>query len=111
MWIAVALIQAAVPVASVDDDLRCTAILSQQLEAAGEGERGPITAAMMYFVGRIQGAAPMTDIPEAVDKLRKTPSTKAQTDAIRTGCATRLLQQARTFAAIDPAALRVETVE
>lgn len=111
MWMVMALIQAAVPVAGVEDDLRCTAVLSQQLEAASEAERGPITAAMMYFIGRIQGASPATDIPAAVDKLRKTPSTKARTDAVRTGCAVRLLQQSRMLAAVDPSVLGVEEVE
>lgn len=111
MWMALALIQAAVPVASVADDLNCTAVLSQQLAAASEAERGPITSAMMYFIGRIQGASPTTDIPAAVDKLRKTPSTKAQINAVRTGCAVRLLQQSRMLAAIDPAVLRVEDAE
>ncbi len=113
MWMAMALIQAAATAlrAGVEDDLRCTAALAQQLEAAGEAERGPITSAMMYFVGRVQGASPTTDIPAAVDTLRKARSTKAQADAIRMGCAMRLLQQSQMFAAIDPAVLRVEEVE
>ncbi|WP_242414914.1 hypothetical protein [Sphingomonas panni] len=112
MLMALALIQAATPLpAGVEDDLRCTAALSHQLEAASATERGPITSAMMYFVGRIQGASPTTDIPAAVERLRGVQSTAAQADAIRMECAMRLLQQARMFAAIDPAVLGVEGVE
>lgn len=52
-----------------DADLRCIAIIAVAVSQTKETERAGLVAGMMYFIGRLDSAAPGTDLQSA---LRRT---------------------------------------
>lgn len=65
---------AALP-AQVEGDLRCITILSAATGSAPEGEqRLQMAAAVMYFVGRVDGAAPTIDFKAEIKRIVPTLS-------------------------------------
>lgn len=110
MWMALALFQAAtVPLpAGVENDLRCIASISQSFETTPASQRAMLTAGMVYFIGRVEGASPATDIAAAVQRIRRAPGAKAALDAAALPCARRILAKTMLFARLDPGVTKVE---
>ncbi|KQN35645.1 hypothetical protein ASG37_15035 [Sphingomonas sp. Leaf407] len=100
------MLMAAQPVAPPDrvaDDIRCLAVLTDALELAKlDIERVSISTSILYFVGRIDGAAPDTDIATAVTKARKKTLPQEEIDRVRMGCIGELVVRSDVFEALTP---------
>lgn len=55
--------------AQVDGDLRCITILSLATTTIPEDKRTQMVAAVLYFVGRIDGAAPSLDLTAEIKRI------------------------------------------
>ncbi|KQM62040.1 MULTISPECIES: hypothetical protein [unclassified Sphingomonas] len=106
IWLAVQ--AATVPAVNVWDDLRCIASISQSFETAAPSQRAILTAGMVYFIGRVEGASPATDIAASVQRIRRAPGAKAALDAAALPCAKRISARMTLFAKLDPGVTKVE---
>jgi hypothetical protein len=104
-WLLVAA-QAATP--AVENDLRCIASISQSFETEPPSRRAMLTAGMVYFIGRVEGASPTTDIAASVQRIRRAPGAKAALDAAALPCARQILAKTTLFAQLDPGVTKVE---
>lgn len=98
--------QAVVP--AVENDLRCIASISQSFETAPSSQRAMLTAGMVYFIGRVEGASPTTDIAASVQRIRRAEGARAALDAAALPCAQRILARMTLFATLDPGVTKVE---
>jgi hypothetical protein len=64
--------QAQSPTADLDDDLRCLALISAALSQMEADRQGPMVAGVMYFVGRVDGRAPGTDLRTELQRIAST---------------------------------------
>lgn len=55
--------------AQVDGDLRCITILSLATATVPEAQRAQMAAAVLFFVGRIDGAAPNLDLTAEIKRI------------------------------------------
>lgn len=94
--------------ASTNDDLRCIAAISHSLATAETQQRAVLTTGMAYFVGRVEGAAPGTDIAAAVDRIKRAPDAQAVLERVGLSCAQQVLANTTLFARLDPAVARIE---
>lgn len=106
LWLA--LQAATVPTVPVEEDLRCIASISQSFETAPSSQRAMLTVGMVYFIGRVEGASPATDIAASVERIRRAPGAKAALDGASLRCAQRLLAKMTLFAKFDPGVTKVE---
>ncbi len=93
---------------AVENDLRCIASISQSFETAPSSQRAMLTAGMVYFIGRVEGASPTTDIAASVQRIRRAPGSKAALEAAALPCAQRILAKTTLFAQLDPGVTKVE---
>ena len=72
--------------AQVDGDLRCITILSLATATLPEAQRTQMAAAVLFFVGRIDGAAPSLDLTAEIKRIVPTlSSTNIGDEARRCG--------------------------
>jgi len=93
---------------AVENDLRCIASISQSFETAPSSQRAMLTAGMVYFVGRVEGASPTTDIAASVQRIKRAAGAKAALDAAALPCARQILAKTAVFAQLDPGVTKVE---
>lgn len=55
--------------APVVDDLRCITVLSAAMAATPEAQRPQLAAAVLYFIGRVDGAAPNLDLTAEIKRI------------------------------------------
>lgn len=92
MWIALALIQAAsAPLpAGVEDDLTCLAIIAATANKAPPQEQSGLQGGFMYFMGRIDHAAPGFDYPAHLVRLIDDAEGNTKIQAARPRCVAKL---------------------
>lgn len=66
--------------AQVDGDLRCIAILSLATATLPEAQRTQMAAAVLFFVGRIDGVAPNLDLTSEIKRIVPTLSSTNMSD-------------------------------
>ncbi len=59
----------------VADDLRCITILSVAMATLPETQRPQMAAAVLYFIGRVDGAAPNLDLTAEIKRIVPTLAT------------------------------------
>jgi hypothetical protein len=53
----------------IDGDLRCIALLSVAIGQATPDKQGSMIAGAMYFIGRLDGKAPNTDLKAGIKRI------------------------------------------
>ncbi len=92
MWMALALFQAAtVPLpAGVEDDLTCLAVIAATANKAPAQEKSRLQGGFMYFMGRIDRAAPGFDYPAHLVRLIDDADGNTKIQAARPRCVAKL---------------------
>ena len=76
-----AMAQTPAPVSPTENDLRCVAVLSAVIGNLADGEqRSQVMAGTMYFIGRVEGAAPRTDLKAELKRIVPTLNAEVMAD-------------------------------
>ena len=94
MWMALALIQAAAaPLpAGVEEDLTCLAVVSMAVSRAPADQQTGLIGGMMYYMGRIDHAAPGFDYAGQLSRLADAKDFDARITAAASRCGAALEQ-------------------
>ncbi len=94
MWMALALIQAAAaPLpAGVEDDVTCIAVLSIAANGASAEQQSGLISGLMYFMGRVDHAAPGFDYGGHLARLIESKDGGAKIQAASPRCSAKLIE-------------------
>jgi len=83
--------------AGVEDDVRCAATLQSAIITEASDEHSALAAGLLYYVGRIEGAAPAIDAKAAVEREQVRPDHDKRYRENMVRCLERLTQRMMAF--------------